>query len=98
VPCMAAHPAQTVDVSEIPSVCSILLNATRLGGSGLIPCGLKSGLCKIDQTSYRDSGISSLGILFLGDDLCSTEAALAKFRSRFNDNDKEKTDEHAYEG
>src|SRR5450759_3904754 len=29
---MAAHPAQAVDVSEIPSVCSILLNAARLGG------------------------------------------------------------------
>ena len=33
---MAAHLAQAVDVSEIPSVCSILLNAARMGGSGLV--------------------------------------------------------------
>ena len=33
---MAAHLAQAVDVSEIPSVCSILLNAARIGGSGLV--------------------------------------------------------------
>src|ERR1019366_3169068 len=35
-PSMAAHLAQAVDVSEIPSVCSILLNAARMGGSGLV--------------------------------------------------------------
>src|ERR1019366_7833998 len=33
---MAAHLAHAVDVSEIPSVCSILLNAARMGGSGLV--------------------------------------------------------------